>query len=761
MAVLARLNVRVNRQPPASQTPHAQLGLDVSILPASQPASELRATVAIAAGAADVLPTQNYTAGVRVEQVVVFKLLVGGQEVKYLTGSWSVDHTSEGTSWELSLPAAEVRDAIGWEIDHAGAPAGGLLTWSIVAEYGTDQLAYYLLQDGVAENSNRTVTREGGHLLRANGFGPEGCFDRALVDYQQPAHHGLTPGEVIRDLLAAIGVPAGKIAVGSAIGSARANAINLAQVSGWQEARLVADSQNRLLLWEDGQVIAPLLLPETPPQIVITLNDIIAVNGLGDVDTTSEKPACIIVEGTRSERSTERDGISTTTQTITVVAPKAVERAYFSQNSGSSTLNPVTNGGPQPEKDLVVSKTITRTVREDGCVSLRTTEVYGWHKLEALRYVLDSTTTDLQIGLAGYLSCQIYESAAVADDASAAYHYQQEKFERLTYEEVRFGRDDDGRLTTKTTRRGRWKLLSAAYKNRASAGVSWETLNVLSGIKARADLTAVVGFGPSDQALFFGPPPSPSVTSYGWQLSDPTLDTGQGAAVDTERKLYSHWAEKVTETLDNTDDNFKKREEAESEGYRIPPGALYLFPGDVAGGGLQEWGLFTGSKTTDYQTTGPASHRTIDAEFDGDGKLLKQTVTEDKEGWPASDICTEESLDAAESVGFRGEACVDLISFKPFTAYESNPYLENEDEAAAYARRRLVEEHTIRLTFALPVAASLRRRMPMTVNFSDANLPDYGWAGDGVVEDVRHTSNATDAGQETHTEITFLLKVIE
>jgi hypothetical protein len=174
--------------------------------------------------------------------------------------AWSSEESATGgTQWTLTTSASEdlpggaiVKGPFGYEVDYQGAPppGNGLVRAELVYDLPDGGLVPFAIFSGYSMESERTDDPEGGHRLTLTGMGGEAFFDRAVGEFQLPAGHGLTHGEVARGLLEAIGVPPERIRFGAEIGSPRTNPVDLPCAEGWPRAVEVMRAAGFYLRWD-------------------------------------------------------------------------------------------------------------------------------------------------------------------------------------------------------------------------------------------------------------------------------------------------------------------------------------------------------------------------------------------------------------------------------------------------------------------------------------------------------------------------------
>lgn len=626
----------------------------------------------------------------------------------------------EASTWSFTVPAHTadwVRHPIGWETTYLAPPPGlfGVAIEVDVSLLTGDVGTYRLMTNGQANASTRTISPDG-HMLTVSGMGPEIRYDRVPVDLQLGPEHGNTHGEIIATLAELAGVPAENILTGN-FGVALGNPVDIAaeQATGlWRE---IGEAVNQEVGFDrDGNLVA---VPRAPnagnPALVITAANVVA-DAEPSVDTVSEVPTCVIVEGSRSQLPENADGSVTTQQTITTFNDQPIRGAYFQQTSGGA-LNPLSPGGDTASSLRPVRRVTIRKTTIAGCPLRDEVITESFYNPESHRYTQDSAGV-----IAGYAAnVYIFEPGAVADDGASAHLWPFDRFVETSRQQTDY-EYPGGKLTTTNVRRGGWYNPRGALESRPNPAAAWGFIPLA---RMNGDGKGVSGVA----EVYYDGPFDPDSSSPG-----------------------ATWLSRDETTITHTDDgDYVTREETEKTGYRISQsgGLLHRFDGEQVSSQLAETEGITGTQTTVNSADDSNTLTVITESRDDRGQLIPpgQVVTVDAGFLPAATVCDRESILRTSSVPISGKSTL-VGNWHPFEQIVRSDWVETSDAAQAMAERIQREASPITITITLPIVPALRKLDELRLD-----MPVLGLVGDTWIHGLRHYVEAGDSGARALTEI--------
>lgn len=648
------------------------------------------------------------------------------------------DTLPDGRTWRLAL-AAQVVDRfdrwrpgpVGTEVGFAGAPPPGLGTVGLLVGLETRSGRVYdfrPISGGLSTSATRPITGSE-RILQLAGPDYWGRFDRALVTYSLPPGHGLTHGQIIRQILTHIGLAEEQLP--GDFGEPLVNPLSLHCQPGWPECQRIADGAGRWLrLTQDSppRVEAVPLVPDldSPPVRTFTADDMLAgetvtIAADGDIPTT------FVVRGTRVEQPGGSGGKVTTETVVETWTPDFVTpQARYRQDGqpGSATYGDLIALAydETPRRELV-SRITTRRTTENGCLTVVEVITEGWMAPQAARYIREAPD------VLEYRPVYIYDQDAARDDQATAYEDREYRFRRIsiTRTETYYGRLDTSRgLTTDQRRlvgleagvgslnaaRPGDLLLTAVYtagwyNPRRAIGIGPD--DVTDGVLLTSDQAGVVY---PAQGFFVGPGDPSDVptprrldrTVQRWLRVERTVTTGTPTGYMTGTLLVARtYARDRKRTWRYADDEFSSNE--------------------------TEVGLISDTVRTTYSATTPSSHTKVEETRDVTGELVENglIVSTLSEYLPRRDNCTPEDALASSNAPISGAVVCESPRI-PDRWEIDHPYVQTAAAAVERARIECITDNAPAVTFSTLVDPRLRAGDPVVVDLPDAEIyARRGW----------------------------------
>lgn len=635
-------------------------------------------------------------------------------------GSWSISVEDGGVLEWSAATAAEsrgVRGPMGYE---GAEPAMAGREIALGVDIGA---AVYTLASGCkVVDSGRGLT-PGERIMEVSGLGVMGRYDRLEVTLTLPPEHGLTVGQLAARMLTDAGVPAARVEIGS-IGPALRNPVDLVDQPALDTARELLRHHGHALVERDGVLLAVARSPVTgDPRVTLRLADV-HVESAFAIETTSDAPHKVRVEGTRHEIPGDAEGETTTEHTTTVSRVVGLKQAPWQQSSPTGILVSTGLQPIGPERERVVSETTRRETSKAGCLIARETIDRALHRRSAARYRQDAAG-----GILGYQDpVWIYEPGAVSDDGSPAYLDIRETLREVarSRETFEFG-EVTGEMESRARAVSGWLNPPHAVQTRTASTQTWESVGFIVNQLVLADGSGVV----LPAEIYLDGPHPPAATG-----------TGQSLLVS-----YLEWY--GTDLV--TDNGYIEQEIEEQLGRRILTGWRHRYADGTESNRDDPKEGPVGGVTRSWSDTTAGGARREEITVDADGKLVERVSTPEPNGLPAVPRCDRDSRLRASTVPV--VACVEMEGGTG-TLEITSPWIETLEQAERLAALELRIARARRLVVSIPIMPPLRLHDRV-----DVWMPELGVeiVGEGWVESIGHTIEPAEAATRRLTELVVRL----
>jgi hypothetical protein len=554
-------------------------------------------------------------------EVAVGGAFVSLSELLFIETDRALDRPIQTFGFGMPLPASAAR--FGSPYDRVGPGMGK----QPVDVYGTYRTAtgthrFPLIKRGLVDNSRRRAGAAG-YTEEFNGGDEMARWDRRSVTYVAPAGHGLYRGRIVQAILALAGETRFQLEPGRQM----FKEVQLVDGNPIDFPQELLETEGRALLKNRvGFVINPQLGIRKPLTFHLEERDLLLV---ADVETTHPGDVVTDVTLTGTQQivrdDNEQCGIeSKPPREVIVEGMYSPWQASYVQG-GDCALTGLAPPTIAPTRQQL---TRTRTILVYRCGVLLTeiTEVYGWRREEAARYVWAG---------GGVRNCRagVYLSAgAAANDSEPAYTW---KFERpdvlLTravvnhyYNSPNFGFTGEHNVTDPEA-----KLV-------AQGGLFVDGVELSPPPRRGFRLGSIredFAFYQIRRAL------KTAVPGVSWEEVDPdtgVLTTGSGEGVSEAAEVFRKVGRQV-EVIDSTDDGYVKSEVTFQHAYVRRPGTAYQYAGgDTFAEAQESFDLSGWNETVYLADQGEAGHTAVSASFtwNGSGPVWAGGRTESRDGAP-------------------------------------------------------------------------------------------------------------------------------
>lgn len=663
-----------------------------------------------------------------------------------VSASWTDDR--EGATWEVQVPADSLtaldepqKGPLGTEQDWGGPPiAPGRVSVRLAFELYDDGptpaawpwVDFHVLADGLPSDSTRGLFLR--RVLALSGPGWWGRYDRRIGSLDLEPGHGLTQGEVIRELLRVAGVPEDSLPPD--FGEPLTNALTVTCDPTWPVAVEAADAWGLFLRPTLTSPPRIELVPLVPPLDATPVRTFTAADFVdGEVtltDDTGDAWGTYVVRGSRSELPGDA-GDGSVTEEVWVETWGdfyVIPRAYWKQVPAGVNVGDLTpEAGPGPPSRQLVSRVTTRTTKVAGCVVTEEVITETWGAPEAARYRDEVEGPSPQTR--DYFPVYIYEAGAVRDDSSAAYtvpsfYFREESRVRTDYfrEELRSTANRPIWTQAQLSLHEASDYLPGELRGISVATSAWynrsEAVRIgadgAAGRKVGAYLTGGGRGVENRQEVYFEGP------------QDPTIIPLVPVTV-RERAIYYY---SVTRTVFGADGNGYKVQELEVEKtLGVDGGSAWFFSDERQSRYQVEQGLVTATRLTSYAVTDEQEHMRVSTERDVNGRLVPEGEVREKvrDYLPRMDVCTPEDALRNSNRPVSGVAQCRAGTGEAPWEMESQ-FIETAEMASNRALVECIRAHAQKVDGTILVDPRLRPGDPVVVDLPRSFIfGRRGWMG--------------------------------
>lgn len=666
---------------------------------------------------------------------------------------WSVTDTAEGTAWQLSAPSARVDAMDRRQLSRIpdplsfGGPPPGMGEVRVGLFYLAENFATFeipLLTGGKSRTASRAITLQG-DTMELSGDGPEGFWQESNASLQIDPCHGLTAGQVCKAYALAGGVPEERIAFGS-FGPQLFNEVSLSCAPWWGPMRECARAHGQEIVFDrqspPNLVARPVFDTESPPAWTFADADLLG-EGI-NIEMPETPPTCVVVTGSRQvcdgqegEPGATRTEIQVTSTFTPDFAPPS---AYFRQTITGGLQTEDVPGQPAPSP-LVLTERVTRTTVADiatGCVILRKTTKEEWFAPEVPKFnVVPSGTVSWIPGP------WVYDPEAAPQDKTKVYLWVQHRFvETSSSEEVPIYDANGYKIRTETRTSGWYARKRPVIQNDSEGSF----VVFIAGSRL-ADGTGVVDAG----ELYFSGLADPPSELPAFRPEDAAPGLSQA-----DRVVSGYWltftADDVTLTEGEPPPGTKDRAVRAVESFAPEGTGIREYADGAQGDEETEPGRVVDVTTTEWSAQGTGGLIETKAGTDSLG-LPKKTIQVVKDGsLPSADQCSAKNSARRNTQDARATFCASELSEVPKTMRVSSPWIEDDEQAEAFARQVMKRERAPRVSFSILPVGALRALDPIEI--------DLRWYGDTYAGMRVAVSSVSTSGQGStiRTAVSGLLK---
>lgn len=577
----------------------------VSVLAAGDDSYDLRPVVEVEADGA---AASMASSGV---QVLAWEVRAGGAPVQRLLPSISVERSlTQPGAWSFSVPGDSPHPLGGSILSFGGAAPPGKAAIDISGVYLTPsgRRTTPLITSGITATCS-AQDAPAGRIDSLTGLDAAGRCDKALATLTLPPGHGLPRGEVVRRVLAKIGITN----VAFEYGAPCYKEIQLRDVAALNWCREYLAAELRTLAVDDRGVWRNPSIAHRRARIDWTWGrgQVLAESG-SKWQASSDIPTSVTITGTRQVLRDGAGGRRTEEKETLVYAPRTPVFAAF-QQGGAGTLTAYT----APPGSLssagavtLISRVVNRAEYDGETVVSESTTTWGWRNPLAWRYRRQAGTPAPEVA-AYHSGVYVFEAGAAMDDTSQAYLWATERFVELAHVETRHSYREDGYRSGSTTTTAGWMLPRWRIKER-SGSLPWE----------ETDYEPVYVLGNGEAV---GQGTSPRIEHY--------VRPGLG--------LPGTVTEVRRETVE-IDGGFTLAEVVEVDRLSRREGGAYLYGDGRTYADAFDLLQLAETQVVSYSPEGESRHATVTARYGPTGALLEQQVVRGESGYlPAADRRTD------------------------------------------------------------------------------------------------------------------------